>query len=165
VILTGNPKDLLENHRVATNKTRLDGEVPGQRWLSGIRSRSMHFRDRIRSTPGSRRVYRLAVGIVGLAVTVGGLLLVPLPGPGWLIVFVGLAILASEFRWAQHLLDFARGRLRTWTQWLRQQAPWVRVLVGLVTAAFVAGVVYVIALWRGVPDWVPEVLVPPLPGL
>jgi Putative transmembrane protein (PGPGW). len=103
--------------------------------------------------------------MVGLAVTVGGLLLVPLPGPGWLIVFVGLAILASEFAWAQHLLDFARARFREWTRWLKGQEPWVRALVGFMTAAFVAGVMYLIAFLRGVPGWVPEGLVPPLPGL
>jgi uncharacterized protein (TIGR02611 family) len=105
------------------------------------------------------------VGIVGAAVTVGGLLLVPLPGPGWLIVFVGLAILASEFSWAQHLLDYARDRLQLWTRWLRAQALWVRALVALATCGFVAGVVYVLALWRGVPGWVPDWLVPALPGL
>jgi uncharacterized protein (TIGR02611 family) len=125
----------------------------------------MRLRDRIRSTRASRHVYRLTVGIVGLVVTVGGLLLVPLPGPGWLIVFVGLAILASEFTWAQHLLEFARARLRIWTRWLRRQVLWVRVLVGVITAAFVAGACYVMALWRGVPGWVPDGLVPPLPGL
>ena len=33
-----------------------------------------------------------------------GSILVPLPGPGWLIVFAGLAILATEYVWAQRLL-------------------------------------------------------------
>jgi uncharacterized protein (TIGR02611 family) len=33
-----------------------------------------------------------------------GLLLVPLPGPGWATVFEGLGILATEFRWADRLL-------------------------------------------------------------
>ncbi len=32
-----------------------------------------------------------------------GVRLVPLPGPGWLIVFLGLAILGTEFAWARRL--------------------------------------------------------------
>lgn len=54
------------------------------------------------------RVVRQAViGIVGIVVIIIGIILVPLPGPGWGIIFVGLAILSSEFIWAE--------RLRTWT--------------------------------------------------
>jgi len=41
-----------------------------------------------------------------------GLALVPLPGPGWLIVFLGLGIMATEFAWAERLLDFGRRTLR-----------------------------------------------------
>lgn len=103
-------------------------------------------------------MYRLLVGIVGVAVTVGGLALVPLPGPGWLIVFVGLAILASEFVWAQRLLDFSRDQLRAWTRWLMRQPIWVRLLVSLLAAGFVAGVGCLLVLWQGVPHWILEVL-------
>ncbi len=34
----------------------------------------------------------------------GGLALVPLPGPGWAVVFVGLGMLALEFEWAEKLM-------------------------------------------------------------
>jgi uncharacterized protein (TIGR02611 family) len=105
------------------------------------------------------------VGLVGTAIAVGGLFLVPLPGPGWLIVFVGLAILASEFAWAQQVLDFGRDRLRRWTRWLRRQRLWVRGLVTLGAALVVAAAVYGAALVSGVPRWVPAPWVPPLPGL
>jgi uncharacterized protein (TIGR02611 family) len=37
--------------------------------------------------------------------------LVPLPGPGWLIVFAGLAILATEYVWAQRLLNYAKTKV------------------------------------------------------
>lgn len=39
-----------------------------------------------------------------------GLAFFVLPGPGLLIVILGLAILASEFMWAKRLLDQAKGR-------------------------------------------------------
>jgi uncharacterized protein (TIGR02611 family) len=142
---------------------RADGA--GQGRLSGARRTVSQARDRVRATPGSRLVYRSVVGLLGAAVTVVGLFLVPLPGPGWLIVFVGLAILASEFTWAQRLLDFGRDRLRDWTHWLGRQPVGVRIAVAVATAAFVALVVYAVAVVFGVPSWIPRSWVPPLPGL
>ena len=53
-------------------------------------------------------IYRVVVGVVGAAIVLGGIVLIPLPGPGWLIVFAGLALLSTEFEWAGRLLDFAR---------------------------------------------------------
>ena len=67
--------------------------------------------------------------------------LVPLPGPGWLIVFLGLGILATEFAWAERLLGFGRRTLRSWLRWLGRQYLAVRALVSLATLAFVVGVV------------------------
>jgi uncharacterized protein (TIGR02611 family) len=105
------------------------------------------------------------VGIVGALIVALGLLLVPFPGPGWLIVIVGLLILASEFTWAQRLLDVVRRRLRAWTDWMAAQSWPVRITVALATAVFVGAVLYVVALVLGLPGWVPGWIVPPLPGL
>ncbi|MWC00380.1 TIGR02611 family protein [Agromyces sp. MMS17-SY077] len=58
------------------------------------------FRERLRAHPVLRRWYRGAVAVAGVLVMLLGLVLVPLPGPGWLIVFAGLAVLATEFAWA-----------------------------------------------------------------
>lgn len=41
------------------------------------------------------------VGIIGTIIIIAGLVLLPLPGPGWLIIFLGLAILATEFAVAE----------------------------------------------------------------
>jgi uncharacterized protein (TIGR02611 family) len=142
---------------------KVSEEQAGQRSVEDRRWWVSRLRDRIRATPGSRHVYRVLVGVVGLAIALGGLALVPLPGPGWLIVFVGLAILASEFAWAQRLLDFGRARLRAWTQWMKARPLWVRVAIALVTAAFVAGVVYLLVIWRGLPDWVPDWILQAVP--
>src|ERR671933_2994244 len=89
------------------------------------------LRERIRARRASRLVYRFVVALLGVAITVGGLLLVPLPGPGWLIVLAGLAVLATEFEPARRLLDFAPGRLAAWTAWLGRQGVAVRAGVGL----------------------------------
>ena len=48
--------------------------------------------------------------VVGLAVLASASSRSRIPGPGWAIVFVGLAILATEFDWARRLLAYARER-------------------------------------------------------
>jgi uncharacterized protein (TIGR02611 family) len=50
---------------------------------------------------------RIAVGIVGGTVTVVGVIALVAPGPGWLIIFAGLGILATEFAWAAYVLEHA----------------------------------------------------------
>lgn len=50
--------------------------------------------------PGGRVLQRLAVGTSGGALVLLGLVLVPLPGPGWLIVAAGSGLLGTEFPWA-----------------------------------------------------------------
>jgi len=114
------------------------------------------WRRRIRSSPTSNRVYRVVVGVVGLLIVVGGMALVPLPGPGWVIVFLGLGVWASEFEWAQNLLSFARERLRRWSEWLKPRPWWVKGLVGLGTAVLVGAVFYLLFLVSGVPGLVPD---------
>ena len=58
-----------------------------------------------------RNARRVLITIAGFAIVILGLILVPLPGPGWLIVFGGLAILATEYVWAQKLLNFAKSKV------------------------------------------------------
>jgi uncharacterized protein (TIGR02611 family) len=123
------------------------------------------LRERIRARRASRAVYRFVVALLGVAITFGGLLLVPLPGPGWLVVFAGLALLATEFEPARRVLDFGRRTLRRWTTWLGRRGFGVRLGVGLGTLACVAGALWGAAAVAGVPSWVPDGVVPPLPGL
>jgi uncharacterized protein (TIGR02611 family) len=98
------------------------------------------FRARLKRNPALALTYRIGVGVVGGLIVVLGLALVPLPGPGWLIVFLGLGILATEFTWAERLLDYGRRTLRSWLRWLGHQHLAVRVLISLATLAFVAGI-------------------------
>ena len=99
--------------------------------------------------------YRVGVGIVGSLIVAVGLAAIPLPGPGWLIVFAGLFVLATEFLWAERLLEFARTQVKRWTDWVTDQPMWVRLLIGAATAAFVYGVLVVTLHLTGVPDWMP----------
>lgn len=48
--------------------------------------------------------WRILVGVIGGLVTVIGAIALVAPGPGWLIIFAGLGILATEFAWADKAL-------------------------------------------------------------
>ena len=89
-----------------------------------------------------RRSKKAAIGTIGGVVVIVGIIAIPYPGPGWLIVFTGLAILATEFAWAQRLLDFAKGKYDAWTQWLKRQKLPVRLGVLALT-----GLVVIVTLW------------------
>jgi len=113
------------------------------------------WRRRIAAARPVDNAYRIVVGVAGLLVVGFGVLLIPLPGPGWVIVFGGLAIWATEFTWAERLLQFARRHVKSWTDWVLRQPLWVRGVVALLTAAFVYGVLVVTLHLAGVPDWMP----------
>lgn len=81
------------------------------------------WRGIIRKRPWLNIVYRVLLTIIGVAIVIIGIILIPLPGPGWLIVFVGLTVLGSEFHWARRLTSWARMQLaRFWYWWRAWQA-------------------------------------------
>ncbi len=51
---------------------------------------------------------RIAVFIAGSAVLLAGVAMLVLPGPGVIVILAGLAILATEFLWAERALDVAK---------------------------------------------------------
>ncbi len=67
-------------------------------------------------------VYRCTVGVAGALLSIVGLILVPLPGPGWLVVFLGLAILGTEFRWARRMAGWLKRQLDRFWMWWRARA-------------------------------------------
>jgi uncharacterized protein (TIGR02611 family) len=114
------------------------------------------WRRKIRSNPKFHLIYRIVVGLLGLAIVVLGLIMVPFPGPGWLVVFLGLGVWASEFEWAQRLLHRAKHTLQVWSEWLKPQPWWMKGLVLMVTAAAVAAIFWLMFLISGVPGFFPD---------
>jgi uncharacterized protein (TIGR02611 family) len=92
--------------------------------------------------PFGRLIWRTAIGFIGLVVIVTGIILLPLPGPGWLIIFLGLAIWGTEFEWAKRLLRFARAQVERWTGWLLARPRWIQLAVGVVGLIFLGGVLF-----------------------
>jgi uncharacterized protein (TIGR02611 family) len=127
--------------------------------------RDWAWRRRIRSKRNVHLAYRVIVGLIGGAITVLGLVLIPAPGPGWLVVFLGLAVLASEFEWASRLLGYARHQVGRWTDWATSRSLAVRILLGLGTLAILAGLMWVTLRLTGIPGFVPNRWLPDWSGL
>ena len=53
-------------------------------------------------------VRRLIIGLIGGTVLLIGVALIVLPGPAFIVIPVGLAILATEFAWARSALARAK---------------------------------------------------------
>jgi Putative transmembrane protein (PGPGW) len=53
---------------------------------------------------------RSAVAILGGLLTLTGIALLVLPGPGFVLVAAGLAVLATQFAWAKRPLNYAKDK-------------------------------------------------------
>jgi uncharacterized protein (TIGR02611 family) len=71
--------------------------------------------------------------------------LLPLPGPGWVIILGGLAILAMEFHWARRLLTFTRRQLLHWTRRVRD-GSWLVRIVSVAGLLLVVGAALLLSL-------------------
>lgn len=54
---------------------------------------------------------RVIVFVVGSTVLLIGIAMIVLPGPAFIVIPLGLAILATEFIWARKWLEYAKRRL------------------------------------------------------
>lgn len=54
-------------------------------------------------------VRRILVSVIGGTIVLIGIALLILPGPAFIVIPLGLLILASEFAWARRLLRRAKG--------------------------------------------------------
>lgn len=52
----------------------------------------------------------LLITVSGSVLLVLGVVMIFIPGPGMLITFLGLAILAKQFSWPRRLLDWLKSR-------------------------------------------------------
>ncbi len=56
---------------------------------------------------------KAAIAVVGGLLTIIGLILIPLPGPGFLVVFAGVFILSLEFAWFEQHVHRTRKLLKS----------------------------------------------------
>jgi uncharacterized protein (TIGR02611 family) len=113
----------------------------------------------VRRTTLGRVGWRIGVGVVGGLLLIVGVLAIPGPGQGWALVFLALAVLSTEFRWAH------RARTELWVRLVRARAAYAAasparralIVIGLVVlvAVCLATAWWVSLLLAGVPGWVP----------
>jgi uncharacterized protein (TIGR02611 family) len=66
----------------------------------------------VRTVEQVRRAFRI---VAGFTLLLAGVVMIVTPGPGWLVIFLGLSLLAAEFIWARRLMDRMKregGRVR-----------------------------------------------------
>lgn len=119
-----------------------------------MKERLLRWRERVRGNRSTNALYRTLVGVTGAVVLAGGIVAIPYPGPGWAIVFVGLAILASEFAWAHHTLRFVKGRYDGFMDWFGRQSPWLRGTGAVLTMMVVLGTLWMIGALDMMAGWV-----------
>lgn len=153
---SGTPRDATRR-RAGRRDPRDNTEFADEPGLLDEVADRLGFRGRIKANPALGLLYRIGVGVLGVAVIAVGVILLPLPGPGWLIIFLGLGILATEFAWAERLLDYAKSKVLAWTHWVTRQSLVVKFVISLGCLAIIAGVVGGYVAWMGVPSWLPFV--------
>jgi uncharacterized protein (TIGR02611 family) len=101
------------------------------------------------------RTYRIAFGIAGFVVLIGGVVLsLPfVPGPGLLFVAIGLGMLALEFAWAERLLERIADRLEQAGERAARATRGQRAMAAAATVACVVALVAAAVIWDvpGVP--------------
>jgi uncharacterized protein (TIGR02611 family) len=89
-------------------------------------------------------LYRVGFTLAGVMVTLAGVALLALPGPAFVVIPIGLAMLAMEFAWAERALEKALVQAEKAQASAREASTAKKVLTGvavvLLLAAAVAGI-------------------------
>ena len=118
------------------------------------------MRARVRRTTAGRVGWRIGVGVVGGLLLLVGVLAIPGPGQGWALVFLALAILSTEFSWANRARTALWVRLGRARRLYAAASPARRALLSVSLVVLVA-VCLTLAWWvslliTGLPGWVPD---------
>src|SRR5690349_8932418 len=103
-----------EANTSGADKTDADGakaesaQTEGAQDDEGLGSKAPAFIKRRRALHLS---WQVGVFVIGLAVVAAGIVMLPLPGPGWVVIFGGMAIWATEFVWAQLVLRWTKRKV------------------------------------------------------
>ncbi|MFJ8334077.1 TIGR02611 family protein [Streptomyces sp. NPDC094437] len=132
---------------VASDRTGTDGAegTGADDERRGLGSKAPEF---VKARRALHVSWQVGVFLVGLAVVAAGVTMLVLPGPGWVVIFGGMAIWATEFVWAQLVLRWTKRKVTEAAQ--KALDPKVRrrnitlTAIGLVIVSVLVGVY----LWK-----------------
>jgi len=93
------------------------------------------------------RFYRVAFAIAGATVTLVGIAMLVTPGPAFVVIPIGLAMLALEFAWAERLLDRALEQADIAQRKAAQTTRGQRIVGGVATALVAGAALAAWLLW------------------
>jgi uncharacterized protein (TIGR02611 family) len=96
------------------------------------------------------RLFRIGFGVVGALVLLGGLVMLVTPGPAFVLIPIGLAMLSLEFVWAERLLERSLEHAQIAQEKAAQTTRMQRVLAAIATALATAACVLAV-LWWDIP--------------
>ena len=111
-----------------------------RRFLEGVRERRERHLER-------NRIVRVVVALFGFLVVLAGLAMLVLPGPGLLVIAIGLGILALEFVWAERLLERTVDKMDEAADAVKRSSRKQRALGVLLGVLAALGLVAVAVLW------------------
>jgi len=88
-----------------------------KRGRPGSRFHEQYERQRKSQSSAAGRVLRMGLGVAILLI---GLVFLPAPGPGFIVVGIGALMLAREFKFAAILLDRIEVRARQVLKWVKR---------------------------------------------
>lgn len=81
-------------------------EAPKRKPLSDrLYGNYMGRRESVRSNRALDATWRGIILVVGLTIVGLGIFFLLFPGPGWAVIILGLIVLATEYAWAQRILN------------------------------------------------------------
>jgi uncharacterized protein (TIGR02611 family) len=96
------------------------------------------------------RVFRIAFGVAGLLVLLGGVVMLVTPGPAFVLIPIGLAMLSMEFVWAERLLERSLEQAQIAQEKAAQTTRTQRIM-GAVAALLAIAACVLAVLWWDIP--------------
>jgi uncharacterized protein (TIGR02611 family) len=93
------------------------------------------------------RAYRVGFTVLGMLIFIGGLVMLITPGPAFVLIPIGLAMLALEFAWAERLLEKSLEQAQIAQEKAAQTTTLQRVLGVLAGLAALVACITAILLW------------------
>ena len=111
-----------------------------RRWLEEMEERRARHRDR-------GALYRIAFAVAGVLVTLAGVIMLVTPGPAFVLIPLGLAMLAMEFAWAEAALEKAVLQAEKASEAAKEADTKQKVATAVGIVLIVAAVVAAIFYW------------------